>query len=286
MDRHKIYFIILIVIYNKDPFESTTIQCLIDSIYNTKDSRIIIWDNSIIAPSPESVEKLRKYWVNLEYNHTPMNLPLSQIYNCIIGKINDHSTNLSARHKFLLLFDQDSIIDNDYFNILKNSIKNYENIMLFVPRVICNNIYISPGNLFYFKGFYTRNKLNGLISSRNKTAINSGMAISTNYLKHFYEGYNEKLTFYGIDNYFMIKYSKCQEYLYVIDYNMHHQLAKYSVEDVSMTKWRQTNTINSIKVILNEFNLFVRLFGLVYICFLKCKYYVLLRFMSLRSAKR
>ena len=215
-----------------------------------------------------------------------MNLPLSQIYNIIIGKINDHRTNLAARYKFLLLFDQDSIIDNDYFIILKNSIKNFKNIMLFVPRVICNNICVSPGNLFYFKGFYTRKKLNGLISSHCKTAINSGMAISTNYLKHYYGGYNEKLTFYGIDNYFMIKYSKCQEYLYVIDYNMHHQLAKYCVEDVSMTKWRQTNTINAIKVILNEFNLFVRLLGIVYICFLKCKYCVLLRFMSLRSAKR
>ena len=51
MNRHKLDFIILIVIYNKDPFESTTIQCLIDSIHNTKDSKIIIWDNSIIAPS-------------------------------------------------------------------------------------------------------------------------------------------------------------------------------------------------------------------------------------------
>ena len=286
MYEHELNFLILVVIYNKDPLESTTIRCLINSIHDIHHSKIIIWDNSENMPSAESIDKLRKYWLDLEYYHTPINLSLSQIYNRIIAKIKDNSTNLATRYKFLLLFDQDSIFNNHYFTILKNSIKKCANIMLFVPRVISNNICVSPANLFCFKGFYIRKRINGLIKSNHKTAINSGMAISTKYLKSYYGGYNEMLTFYGIDDYFMIKYAKFQQYLYVIDYDMHHELAKYSVEDISMARWRHSNTIDAIRVILTEFNLLVRLIGHIYIYYLQGKFLILHPFVSSHSPKR
>ena len=275
MDEHKLDFIVLVVIYNIEPLESSTIRCLINSIHEIKDSKIIIWDNSEITPPSESIDKLRTYWNDLEYNHTPMNLPLSQVYNRIIAKIKDHSTNYAARYKYLLLFDQDSVFNNNYFTILKDSMRNFAHIMLFVPRVIANNMCVSPGNLFYFKGFYTRKRLNGLTKSHHKTAINSGMAISTKYLERYYKGYNEKLTFYGIDNYFMIQFSKCQEYFFVIDYNMKHKLAQYSHEDISMKRWRHINTIESIKSIIAECNVLVRLLGYIYIAYLKCKFMII-----------
>jgi hypothetical protein len=285
MDKNKLDFIILVVIYNIEPIESSTIQCLIKSIHEIKESKIIIWDNSKIPSSAASVDTLRKYWIDLEYNHTPINLPLSQIYNRIIAKIKDHSTNLVTRYKYLLLFDQDSAFNNDYFLILKDSIRNFVNIMLFVPRVISNNICVSPGNLFYFKGFYTKKRLNGLTKSRHKTAINSGMAISTKYLERYYRGYNEKLTFYGIDNYFMIQYAKSQEYFFVIDYNMKHKLAQYSHENISIKRWRHTNIIKSIKIIIADFNIIIRLLGYIYIYYLECKFIILLHYSSLQSLK-
>jgi hypothetical protein len=286
MDRYKLEFIVLVVIYNIEPLESSTIQCLINSFHEIKDSKIIIWDNSKITPSSESIDKLKLYWGDLEYNHTPMNLPLSQIYNRIIAKIKDHSTQFADRYKYLLLFDDDSVFSSDYFTILRDAMRNFPHIMLFVPRVISNNTCVSPGNLFYFKGFYTRKRLNGLTKSRHKTAINSGMAISTQYLERYYGGYNEKLTFYGIDNYFMIQYSICQEYFFVIDYNMKHKLAQYVPEDISMIRWRHKNTIESIKAIVADFNVFVRLLGNIYIYYLKCKFTILLRFAPLRSSKK
>ena len=131
-----------------------------------------------------------------------------------------------------------------------------------------------------------RKRLNGLTKSRHKTAINSGMAISTKYLEKYYGGYNEKLTFYGIDNYFMIQYAKCQEYFFVIDYNMQHKLAQYSHEDISMKRWRHINTIESIKNIAAEFNVLVRLLGYLYIYYLKCKFVILLRFAPLHSSQK
>jgi GT2 family glycosyltransferase len=286
MDRYNLDFIVLVVIYNIEPLESSTIQCLINSFYEIKDSKIIIWDNSEIAPSSESIDKLRKYWGDLEYHHTPMNLPLSQIYNRIIAKIKDHGTQFADRYRYFLLFDHDSVFSSDYFITLRNAMMNFAHIMLFVPRVISNNICVSPGNLFYFKGFYTKKRLNGLTKSYHKTAINSGMAISTQYLERYYGGYNEKLTFYGIDNFFMIQYSRFQEYFFVIDYNMKHKLAQYVHEDISMKRWRHKNTIESIKAIIADFNVFVRLLGNIYIYYLKCKFIILLHFAPLYSSKR
>lgn len=214
-----IRFKILVVVYNRSPLASETIQ----SLLNIKKviaafSEIIIWDNSKALISETEKKNMESAFegLNFSYHADGQNTYLSIIYNKIIRTLRGD--------EFLVIFDHDSKIELKFFDELNKAISNNPDINLFLPLIYSQQKLVSPASLKYFRGAYWQQKKVGVIESKNIHAINSGMTISGEYLKNKYVGYNENLKFYGTDNDFMIKYAQDNQNLCVLDTDIVHIL--------------------------------------------------------------
>lgn len=208
---------ILVCLYNKDINTSHTIQSLLKSVILIKTSKIFIWDNSLKALDEKSLELLKRCFENFEYRHTPENLVLSKVYNSVITEQNDPDS-------YLMLCDDDSAIPTSFFIKLNEQIEQNRSINLFLPQIYSNSLLVSPAKDYLIKTKLIKGAVNGILKSKNTTAINSGMVISN---RVFMEGYryDEKLNFYGTDNFFMRQYAKKYLDLIVLDVKIDHNLS-------------------------------------------------------------
>jgi hypothetical protein len=236
---------ILVCLYNKQISESDTIQSLlkIDSLFDK--IQLIIWDNS---PMKNSVGGISSIFKNVTYIHTPKNTPLSKIYNKTIENQTDENC-------FLMICDDDSIIPLSFFNNLQKSISSNTNINLFLPIVKSNEQIISPAKNYIIKSKHFKNLEAGVISTKNITAINSCMVISNKVFTNGFK-YDEKLTFYGTDDYFMYHFSKNYTHLCIIDEKIKHNLSMNN-KDI-LNKLRIFKQIKKANKIIYKDNLFER----------------------------
>lgn len=253
---------ILIVLYNKIPEESETIVSLSDLKDNINDlAEILIWDNSIKSLSCQDLNSLGNLFSGFKYEYRSdgKNTPLSVIYNSVIKELNED--------QILIIFDHDSVINNSYFDTLFDADSKHSAVNLFLPIIKYDGVIVSPANLWYFKGSYWNEAKYGLVESKHKSAINSGMAIRAKYLIDYFEGYNENIFFYGTDSDFMQKYSKQNEYFYVLNTVINHTLNFFDNKDIedkikrykemrraSLIRMRQENI--AILVLANIYFLF------------------------------
>lgn len=216
-------FFILIVIYNKNPEDSSTIV----SLSNTDDRfktniRCLICDNSEKELDDTQKRKLDCLLKGLEYQYAyncGRNKPLSEIYN--------ETIKILRSEEYLIILDDDSVFDSDFFGKISHAIGENKDIDLFLPVIYYNDIVVSPAVLKGFKGHYIKNIKTGRIKCKNITAINSGMVIKAKFLKEEFEGYDERIKFYFTDNDFMSKYDSTHKELFVLDYRMNHTLNFY-----------------------------------------------------------
>ncbi len=211
-----------IVVYNKDFTTSPTLQSIknLDPSIRKWIKRIYLWDNSAKSLNEEDIRVFQKDTdIEISYFWNGKNNYLSFIYNKTIEKVPENS--------ILVLLDHDSCIGNDYFVKLKKDAERYENINLFLPIIKYNNQVVSPAWQVYFYGQYLKKVTPGLEKSKHKMAINSGMAIRSNYLKNTFRGYNEEIKFYGTDNDFMSQYARDNKYFVLLDTVIEHELNYY-----------------------------------------------------------
>ena len=157
----------------------------------------------------------------ITYQSTPENLGLSVIYNRVIAD--------SLRDgEYLLLLDQDSVLPNDYLALCEAAAQAHPDIDLLLPMVRANDRWVSP--LTYFSGWgrYWPEPRRGRIPSTQVSAINSGMVISSRYLKTDFPGYDERLRFYGTDTQFMLCYQDQRSQLVVLEGQIGHDLSFFS----------------------------------------------------------
>jgi len=211
-------YLILITIYNTKIIDSPTLNSLKKCKDFIADGKIVIWDNSFISQKEKDINNLKLILKNtqIEYIHTPENLPLSKIYN--------HLRTYNNKFDYIILFDQDSHFDSQLFHSHKKACQINKQYNLYLPLIIYKKNIISPAFLFYFKGFYFKKKKIGPTNSLFKTAINSGMIINFDYFTKDFKGYNEKLNFYGTDDNFMLQYQKYNKKFYILDYEINHEL--------------------------------------------------------------
>lgn len=220
---------LLVVLYNRLPIDSETIQSIIAAKNEISHcSELIIWDNSIHQLSDNDLFLLDSMLTGIKYKYCAdgKNTFLSKIYNQVISTLDFND--------YLVILDHDSTFGINFFCEIITSINKNPNINLFLPLVYSQDKLVSPADLKYFRGNYWEKKRIGLIKSKNIHAINSGMVISGRYLKSKFKGYNENLKFYGTDNDFIEKFSQDNEYLYVLDTEIAHILNFHdssSVED-------------------------------------------------------
>lgn len=211
--------LILIVIYNTNITKAETIKSLLNSKEYLVNNHLFIWDNSEKAQDISIVKEIfNKQNIEVTYEHHPENLPLSKLYNNVINRF------MYQNYDFLILFDQDSSFTKNLFFEFVNSYNKNKHISLFLPIIKFKNTIVSPTRKYFLKGFYFDKKPIGLYRAKNISAINSGMIISFKFLKEKYKGYDERLKFYGTDDYFMMEYCKNEKELFILDYEFEHDL--------------------------------------------------------------
>jgi len=257
---------ILVVLYNKLPNESQTLNSFISYKEELSEfAEIIIWDNSINYLSANESNQLRDTFnpLNIEYIASGKNVALSVIYNTVIKKLHTD--------EYFVIFDHDSTVDFLFFVDLIDSISKNNTVNLFLPIVISNNYIVSPANTWYFMGWYWKKPKYGKIRANGITAINSGMVINGNYLNSKFKGYDEDLKFYETDNDFMYKYSLDNEYLFVLKSKIDHSLNYYEKSTLNDKLFRYKSAKEGCLIHIRKRNRFIYLLALIYFSFMSIR---------------
>jgi GT2 family glycosyltransferase len=121
------------------------------------------------------------------------------------------------------LLDDDSILDGNYIENLKNAIYHRANVA--IPLIFHDKKLISPGAISGVKGrVINRTELNlGFNNNKNIVAMMSGTLIRTAVFKKI--KFDERLSFYGVDTKFFIDYQQKFNSIYIMDCSMEHDSA-------------------------------------------------------------
>ncbi|MCQ8931893.1 glycosyltransferase [Escherichia albertii] len=213
----KIY--IQVVIYNKEMVNSLTLTSLCSQ--NNKSSYgqsiiLNIHDNSKLSCFDSSViDKLQeKYKVN--YEHTPDNRTLRDIYNNCIDNLNVDD--------ILLLLDDDSWLPENFIDTMYSDIKKYDSVNLFAPRVIVNDKLYSPYKTHSFISRPLFDLQHGIIPCSNHAFINSGLAIRGRFFIETGFRYPPSVEFYGTDTVFSHIYRQRQSVYLLMDLVIKHNV--------------------------------------------------------------
>jgi len=205
----------LTVVYGTSPSEASTLISL--ATHNFLQFKIsptfVIWDNSVAGFGYDSIPQLTG---NVKYFHTGNNTPLSRVYNRIISEYSDVD--------WIVFLDDDSYIDNSYLLSLQEFWNS--NIPLAIPRIELSNTLISPGKLVGVRGRALKHDEihQGSLRSKGLAAMMSG-TIARRDIFNKELGFDERLSFYGIDTRFFIDYSNIYPYVYLLNTTMRHSSA-------------------------------------------------------------
>lgn len=265
-------YLITIVLYNKNPEDSSTINSLSRLTTEIKNTlRIIVWDNSPMPfnDSQRNTLSNKLNGINTIYRHNNgENMPLSRIYNLTIKELQNNEC--------LVILDDDSEFDNQFFEKATTAILKHDDIDLFLPIVHTSDNIVSPAYMYLFKGHYFKSVKPGIMTTKNTTAINSGMIIRARYLKHDFEGYDENIKFYFTDNDFMSKYDASHQSLVVIDYHMHHTLNFYQRgEEFSKKKARFKDLRHSFLILMRRKGIAIYLITVLYMFIYSIKFAII-----------
>lgn len=255
---------LLVVLYKTSVDKADTLQSINACKSLLEDSQLLMWDNS-----PTPLPRDQQHWLNglagkVQYIHTPQNMPLSVLYNQAIGRITDA--------RYLVILDQDSRFDESYIHAITAAGAAHPDINLMVPVIRHNQQIMSPGWFYRFKGAYRSRITFGVNDSRNMSVVSSGMVISVSWLQGQFEGFNERLTFYGIDTFFSVQYRLQNPYFLVLDCRFDHSLSVTEHEPYAVKKRRFDNHILSLAELTRRRNWLIRLAGWMYIQWEKIKF--------------
>jgi GT2 family glycosyltransferase len=238
-------FIIVVVLYKIRPNNSPSLVTLAKNF--PADSKIVVWDNSPAILNEMDLNWIKTSFPTVEYIHTPENISLAKIYNQV------YFNNL--QYEYFLILDQDTTLTPEFFIELQTAIDQHPEINLFLPLVYHGRQIVSPADFWLYKGIYWTHRKIGLVTAKNRLAIASGMTIRMDYLKDRKNRFDERLKLYGIDDKFMLDYGKENQYFYVIDYVLNHQLSMFEQEDSKKKTMRFIEHKHSQKTICKSISL-------------------------------
>lgn len=205
---------VIVVVYNQSCSDSLTCEDL-RKIFN-HNIQVLVFDNSTEDYNNQAFCE-KNGW---KYLGGTGNKGLSVAYNACIDYI--VSSNGSG---WICLFDDDTHVDNSYFEMLLKYAKNREYSVI-VPLIYSQSKLISPSvinRVFHgVKLFETEQKaLN--YSGQNITAINSGMAIRTDVFREY--RYDENIFLDGIDHKFIADMISLNRTIGVMPYRCCHEFS-------------------------------------------------------------
>lgn len=181
----------IVVIFNKTISQSITCQRIKAMDRNID---VLVVDNSEISNSNEIVCK------ELGFRYLSMNgnKGLSKAYNAAV----DHSKNTDV----IVLFDDDTEITEEYFQILDKALKKYPDVDIFAPIIRGqDNVIYSPNEFNFLRNHFILSPAQE-ISQRSFNAIASCLAIRIKVFDNY--RFNEKLFVDQVDQYFFCEQRK------------------------------------------------------------------------------
>lgn len=205
----------LMVIYNKPLDDSATYQFL----RKTKDINIIVCDNSTKDMDNEKTAHAD----NAEYIAMPDNGGLAKAYNAGIKKIFENG---GEDGDYVCLFDDDSIPEDKFFDILKETIFR-DAADIYLPVVEDDAGIMSPCilNKLYCKRIKNQAQLLKVPRTR-LTGINSGMTVRLGLYRNF--SYNERYFMDYIDHDFILKMRRRKIYPKLMDAHIRQNFSAFT----------------------------------------------------------
>lgn len=199
----------IVVLYNTSCSESPTCRALQQLSLPVP---VLIYDNS----TRDMGNRAQCEALGWTYLGGEGNLGLSKAYNACIDYLK--SQNFKG---FLCLFDDDTQLTPDYFDLLFAAAENTGN-KLFVPLLYSGGTLLSPCRLSRWgvtKAF--SDEISALTyEGKDLTAINSGMAIDFSLFKHY--RYDENIFLDGIDHQFIRDMVSAGQKLSAFSYRCYH----------------------------------------------------------------
>lgn len=248
--------LLLVTIYNLRIDKSLTIRSFISNccFYHDK-IMLFVWDNST-QPIIQDLCFFPKS-IKFEYYKADRNTPLSVVYNTVLGKYRSF--------QYLLNFDQDSKITKNYLDSFFKIICVNQDVGMFIPQVFHKGICVSPGYKTFFRSRYFENITSGRVSSKNIVAITSGTILNISLIAAKGLSYDESFSLYGVDTKFCIDYSKCFDFVYILDTILEHNLSVFDpIEDNKKKLFRLSNSFNAdTKIVSTERFYIIKLLYLI-----------------------
>jgi glycosyltransferase involved in cell wall biosynthesis len=175
------------VLYNTNPADSLTLISLSKIFKENVNCKhnILIYDNSLLSTKGGNFFSSN---VTVSFQHNSKNPGIAVAYNCALKE----ATNL--KKKWLVLLDQDSVLSSDFLIQLRNSfdaVQNDDSIVAIIPKVYHKQTLVSPSRLFCGVLNLSFKDPGYQKLYRNISAINSGSAISVDFLNGL-SGFNEE----------------------------------------------------------------------------------------------
>lgn len=234
-----INIIVIIIIYNKFLTESTSLISILD---NKNKLKVIVIDNSTTEQYIDFNLNVSKR-MDILYYQFKSNIGLSKAYNFAIRQVQKNDKT------YLLLLDDDSILNDNYINNLYSHIESNKNIDIFMPIVYSNKNIISPSNTLFNCKVQQLKSLNTL-NIRKVTAINSGLLIKSSVFLNY--TYDEKIFLDYVDHYFFREMRKLNKSFFVMEDNIIYQ--NFSRDNLSSFK----NTFTRFKIYIKDFKYYTK----------------------------
>lgn len=204
---------VLVVIYNQKCADSPTCQALAQ--IDRSKLQVLIYDNST------SEYGNRDYCQQMEWRYLggTGNVGISKAYNCCIDALKKDNW-----ADILCLFDDDTAVDEAYFDKLKNAVRESE-AKIFVPLIYSAGRLLSPCRIS--KGhqtcLFSDEQQAMTYRGSDVTTINSGMAIDLRVFADY--RYDENIFLDGVDHHFMQDMQELGHGIKVFDYRCDHEFS-------------------------------------------------------------
>lgn len=247
--------LILVVLYKQKVCESNTLLTLLNCKERLSETLLFVWDNSPTPLGSSDIIFLKEQFTHFKYLHSKDNKSLSEVYNTVIKDI---------KFDKIFIFDQDTSISSDYFELMDCAAFSNKDIGVFLPLVKNNNRVVSPLTYSVINFDYSKKIKTGRTLAKNKTAFASGLCIKEWVFKKDNIWFDENLNFYGIDYKFILDYGDFNEFMYVIDYNLKHSLS-FTEEEAKEVKIKRfdSNIAASFYLANARFNFFQKIIVVV-----------------------
>lgn len=217
-------FFAVVILYNTNILDSVTCENL--KKISKHDISVIIADNSTISIAND-IECEKIGWQYISMNG---NVGLSKAYNEVLN-------NIKEKDGFVIWFDDDTNITQEYFDELDKLIELNPKIDIFAPIIYGqdNKIY-SPNEARFFKNKQLKNP-NKSINLKKFNAINSCTAVNLKIYDEY--RYDERIFLDQVDHKFFEDQRDKKRNFYKMNTIIHHNFSLKSKKNTPQECWKR-----------------------------------------------